>query len=328
MKTSTAAPSTVDENHITRRPVQIHCNLGFEALIVLKELRVDFNNFAANGMDLREDMISQGRENYFARLHGPVYENLVKDFWKQAECDSYHVVSHVLGQRIIITEKTIAQLLGLPHLSGKRIYGKENKCPFVRNTINKELFSDFSPEKTDYKTKTLYPKLRTWHKIILGCINPRPSTNFSDYINANQKYILYYLIKHEKIYLPSLLFQYLRDSILKTRTTADESKKVPNYIPFGRLLSDILVENGLVAFLEEARVTEDLVTSVGDVLNAKNLKNMGVLRTIIADSVPDTLQEILGRRQRVEDFPLFSKHDNPEVIAQYVLMMEEQGVDM
>ena len=66
----TAATTTAaDDNHITRRPGQVHCNLNFEALNVLKELRVDFNNFAANGMDLRKEMISQGWENYFARLH-------------------------------------------------------------------------------------------------------------------------------------------------------------------------------------------------------------------------------------------------------------------
>ena len=273
MKTATAP---VDDNHITRRPSQIHYNLGFDTLKVLTELRVDFNNIAANGMDLRAEMISQGWEMYFARLQGPVYKNLIKDFWRQADCDSHYVVSHVLGQRIIITEKSIAQLLSLPHLGGKRIYGKDNKSSFVRSTINREIFSNFAPDKTEYKSKSLIPQLRIWHKIILGCINPRPSTSSSDYINANQKYMLYYLMKHEKICLPSILFYYLRDSIPKTRTTANEGKKVPTCIPFGRLLSDIFVENGLVAFLEEAQFTQDLQASVGEVLNARNLKNMGI----------------------------------------------------
>src|ERR1044072_6339529 len=77
MKTATAP---VDDNHITRRPSQIHYNLGFDTLKVLTELREDFNNIAANGMDLRAEMISQSWEMYFGRLHGPVYENLVKDF--------------------------------------------------------------------------------------------------------------------------------------------------------------------------------------------------------------------------------------------------------
>ena len=170
----------VDDNHITRRPLQVHCNLPFNKLKVLTELLVDFNNIAANGIDLREEMISQGWENYFARLHGPVYEKLVKDFWRQAECDSHYVVSHVLGERIIITEKSIAQLLGLQHLGGKRILGKDIKSSFVKNTIHKEIFTYSSSDKA----KSLIPKLRIWHKILLGCINPRPSTSSSDYINA------------------------------------------------------------------------------------------------------------------------------------------------
>ena len=72
----------LDENYITKRPAHIHCNLESKDLQVLKELRIDFNNFAQNGMDLRIEMIAQGWENYFARLHGPVYERLVKHFWK------------------------------------------------------------------------------------------------------------------------------------------------------------------------------------------------------------------------------------------------------
>src|ERR1044072_547978 len=88
MKTATAP---VDDNHITRRPSQIHCNLGFNYLLLLKELRVDFKKLAANAMDLSHEMISRGWEMYFARIHGPVYEDLVKDFWRQADCDSHYV---------------------------------------------------------------------------------------------------------------------------------------------------------------------------------------------------------------------------------------------
>src|ERR1044072_8817566 len=48
----------MDENHITKHPAHIHCNLEAKDLQVLKELRVDFNNFAQNGMDLRIEMIT------------------------------------------------------------------------------------------------------------------------------------------------------------------------------------------------------------------------------------------------------------------------------
>src|ERR1044072_6792025 len=141
--------------------------------------------------------------------------------------------------------------------------------------------------------------------------------------------MLYSLINHDKICLPSLLFQYLRDMVQKTRTTGNEEKKVVSYIPFGRLISDILVENGLVKFLEEeAEYTRDLTASVGDVLDARNLKKMGIVKSIIVDPIPTNQEEILERRQEVEDFPLFTKLDHPAVIAEYIFMMQEQGFDM
>src|ERR1044072_7985349 len=114
------------------------------------------------------------------------------------------------------------------------------------NFLHQQLYSDYSPEKPKkaYKVKTLHPKLRAWHRIILGCINPRPPTSSADYINTNQKYMLYCLIKKKKICLPFIIFQYLKESTIKSRTTSGENKKMIRYIPFGRLMSDILVESG------------------------------------------------------------------------------------
>src|ERR1044072_6953166 len=142
------------------------------------------------------------------------------------------------------------------------------------NFLHKELYSDYSPEKPkkEYKVKTLYPKLRAWHRIILGCLNPRPPNSSADYINTNQKYMLYCLKKHKKLCLLFIIFQYLKYVLNKSRTTtAREGKKLPHYIPFGRILSDILVENGLVDDLRDSQCTEDLVASTRDTLDASNL---------------------------------------------------------
>ena len=154
-----------------------------EDLQVLKELRVDFDNLAQNNLDLRVEMVAQGWENYFARLHGPTYDLLIKELWRQAECDDHHVVSHVLGRKIVITEESIAQLLGLAQSEGLRIQGKEKDMPSgAINFLHQQLYSDYSPEKPkkEYKVKTLHPELRAWHRIILGCINPRPPNSSAD----------------------------------------------------------------------------------------------------------------------------------------------------
>src|ERR1044072_8476393 len=289
----------LDKNHITRRPAHIHCNLKSEDLQVLKELRGNFNNLAQNKMDLRAEMVAQGWENYFDRLHGATYDLLIKELWRQAECDESHMVSHVLGRRIIITEESIALLLGLPKSEGLRVQGKEKDMPKgAINFLHKELYSDYSPEKPrkEYKVKTLLPKFRAWHRIILGCINPRPPNSSDDYINGNLKYMLHCLIKHKKLCLPFIISQYLRHIIIKSRaTTAGESKKVPHDIPFSRILSDILVENGLVDDLRDAQCTEDLVASTRDTLYARNLKKMGVLEEIAVDPESEGPEEVLNK---------------------------------
>src|ERR1044072_1180130 len=88
-----AIETAMDENHIVRRPAAIHCNILATDLQVLRKLRVDFNILAANGVDLRPTLLFQGWENSFARLHGPVYDLLVKEFWRHAENDNHYVVS-------------------------------------------------------------------------------------------------------------------------------------------------------------------------------------------------------------------------------------------
>ena len=109
-----------------------------------------------NGFDLHKEVRYQGWEKFFTRLNGPVYEALVKEFWKQAECDHYHVVSHVLGKRIIITEKTIGQLIGLNHREGIRISGRNDKGGFINRVLNRKSSLTSNPPSSHLR---INPKL-------------------------------------------------------------------------------------------------------------------------------------------------------------------------
>src|ERR1044072_3241388 len=137
--TATATEVVMDEFHITRREGQVTCNLPPNKLQCLAEHRVDFDNLLQNGFDLHEDVRCQGWEKFFTRLNRPVYGALVKEFWKQANCDHHHVVSHVLGKRIIINEQTIGQLLGLNHREGIRISGRSDKEELINSVVNKKI---------------------------------------------------------------------------------------------------------------------------------------------------------------------------------------------
>lgn len=91
----------------------------------------------------------------------------------------------MLGQVIIIIEKSIADLLVMNFMEGKRVYGMDGNSKFVKETINRSIFKKYSFANNDYKSVDLHDKLRIFHNIIFSCINPRPSSSSSDYFNAS-----------------------------------------------------------------------------------------------------------------------------------------------
>ena len=86
---------------------------------------------------------------YFQRIHGPIYGALVKGFWKNADCDDLHIVSNVIGQRIIIIENSITYLLGLELLKGKRTFGMEFRYNAQKNALRPLLFKNYTAKKKD-----------------------------------------------------------------------------------------------------------------------------------------------------------------------------------
>ncbi|KAI5383528.1 hypothetical protein KIW84_070782 [Lathyrus oleraceus] len=98
-----------------------------------------------------------------------------------------------------------------------------------------------------------------------------PSTNSSGYINTRQKIMLFLLDKGVKLGLPSLLFKFIRDSIIEYRTGGSFKKSRSKFIPNGRLILDILVESGVV----ESGLIEELVIDAGKVFWGKNMKING-----------------------------------------------------
>lgn len=122
--------------------------------------------------------------------------------------------------------------------------------------------------------------------------------------------MLNYLPSHHKMNLPSILFQYLKETIKFTRIGVIQSKKAKNHIPFGHLLSDIFIENDLVEFLNsEGKHAEDLVQSIGEFYNIKILKHMTMVTQYKVDphSPPSDLAQ---RRIHVTNYPSLCKKDS------------------
>lgn len=143
----------------------------------------------------------------------------------------------------MISDKLIAKLIGHDRsgIRCEQMVEKESNLTEMSKVI-----SSFG--KHSRKIKDLHSDRRFGARILLGCINPRPITNSSDYINDDQQYIPYYIESGKKVNLLALLFLYLRDTI---RDTRDGSKRIKSYIPLGRLISNILTGSQLIYSLTD-----------------------------------------------------------------------------
>src|ERR1044072_3206725 len=139
--------------------------------------------------------------------------------------------------------------------------------------------------------------------------------------------MLYCLCTDKKICLPYTIFQHLRACINSSRTAGkmqDKKRKI-KYIPFGRLISDLMTQNGLIQDIVNTGLTEDLTESIGDVLDGKNLDKLGVITDLKVAPVSEDPKEILKQKFMCDGFPLFYDHEPKEVIANYIYWLGEQG---
>ncbi|MCI35252.1 hypothetical protein A2U01_0056473, partial [Trifolium medium] len=55
---------------------------------IVKENIISLEELKDQGCNLQASVMRQGWENYFKILDGPIYDNLVREFWKNARIKS------------------------------------------------------------------------------------------------------------------------------------------------------------------------------------------------------------------------------------------------
>lgn len=83
-------------------------------LEVLCELRPNVLRLSSNELNMTQSIIVQVWSIFISLLHGPIYRNLVKEFWKYASVkfDGTFVSSNVFGNSDTITHATIVAAIG------------------------------------------------------------------------------------------------------------------------------------------------------------------------------------------------------------------------
>lgn len=146
-------------------------------------------------------MSFQGWNSFFERLKVPVYPVLVKQFWLHATAEKETITSYVMNRKIVITEKSFANLI-LHNGRGKRIHSakinakREAKITSIIFKAGTNLDDDKGPSAKD-----LINHQRVWFKIILGYIHHTPYTNSSNYVKQQQRLVIADVNIHTHYYL-------------------------------------------------------------------------------------------------------------------------------
>lgn len=116
--------------------------------------------------------------------------------------------------------------------------------------------------------------------------------------------------------LPHLLFDHLWTHVKETRE--DSKTKPRNWIPMGRLMSDILTEFRLVGYLAEAGQSDILKSIVGKTFDGRSLFRLKLVQEMQAE--PEALSNETVRKKRipVEDFPLFIVEEPVEILLAFI----------
>src|SRR3954469_5456880 len=194
---------------------------------------------SGDSVNFRGSDIEQGWSKYLDRLVGPIYPDLVKDFWVHATVTSTAIISFVLGHEVVISEKLIRKLYNLNDEEG---WSGFRHASVDWSIVEKQISQSSGIDSNN--TGTLRPFYRVWAEIILGSLHLRKRMLSSSYISPDHKYTLFCIGKKIEINISHILFENLKTSIFKSRE--DERAKYPHIprttIPFGRMISDILIE--------------------------------------------------------------------------------------
>src|SRR4051812_22438940 len=254
------------------------CMIPTDELEFLCESAVDFNNLIANGFQSDARILAQGLSNYLDRLVGPIYPELVKDFWVHATVIPTAIISFVLGHEVVITEKLIRKLYNLDDEEG--CTGPQ---PGRFNWYQVEQQISHAIGIESHKTGTLRPFYQVWAEIILGSLHHRKQVySSSAYISPDHKYTLFCIGRKMELNISHILYENLKTSIVESRE--EERAKCPhiprNTIPFSIMISDILTESNLLDSIRTLGASQFLGVVQGPIFNGVDLFRLDLIQKV------------------------------------------------
>jgi len=270
-------------------------------LHVQVERPIDFTSLALNGCNIKEYYESQDLIHYFNMLNGPTYENLVRNFWVRASVYDKHDAKEEMDEKILIDPslaRKSREEMGLEpfvdpeirsSIMGIPVFISQAVISYVMRRVSKGNFKDGmdnnkkSPwndivKETMFinKKKGSYSNLSMEKRMMLKIQNENllPKGGGSDQPSLEHTVFLHFFINKEKENMLKYIFKHmvktLRESQLNNRT----------WIPYGRFISEILYQGGILKALKHTKVFTDqeLGTVTFKIINGSTLGNMRLIK--------------------------------------------------
>jgi len=279
--------------------------------------------------------------DYFGMLNGSTYLTLVRHFWVRAQIYDLKASQLEMDEKVLIDpslegktreemglelfrrEEITSSIMGIPVVisvdsitgvvrrasEGRFVYGLGNnkKSPWI-NIVNRTMFNS--------TTKGKYSDLSMRTKMLLKIQNENllPKGNGGDKPSLDHKVFLHFFLSREKANVPKYIFRHMIKNLKDSQTINR------NCIPYGRLISEILHQGGILKALKKVNYFTDaqLGTVTGKIINGGTLKHMKLIKKEDHKVFSTDLKESSVISNLMDDFPPICKQDPLEVRVMYM----------
>ena len=204
---------------------------------VINEKFIDFEDLKDKGFNLSKIIHKRKLNGYFDILHGPIYINLIKEFWLNASVgifghDVDSIQSYVNDSPITITQSLII----------KTINCEEEGCCVEHYRFNKVYSDHLRLIYANYDNlsshATLLPIGKVLYQLLVSnlCLRDKQLGT----LTWDDNHLLLFLTKNIIVNLPLTIFNFLKKMIIISR------EEMNFHIPYGRVLSELFSQLEIV----------------------------------------------------------------------------------
>ena len=215
--------------------------------------------------------------------------------------------SSTMGIPVVISVDTIAGAIRRAS-EGRFVYGLSNKkSPWI-SIFNRTIFNS--------STKGKYSELSMRTKMFLKIQNENllPNGSSGDKPSLDHKVFLHFFLTRERANVPKYIFRHMIKNLKDSQTIRR------NCIPYGRLISEILHQGGILNALKKVNsfTNAQLGTVTGNIINGATLLHMKLIRKEDHKVFSTNLKESSVISNLMDDFPPICKQDPLEVRVTYM----------